>query len=138
MGQTVVLLAEDEETIRSLVTISLQQERFSVLPASDADEALRVARNHETIDLLLTDVQMEGSMNGVELAEHLLVERPGLPVLVMSGFPDSLALAAEKGYPALAKPFTVTTLTERVREVLATKIPAQSETKKPKLREMTG
>src|SRR5258706_5567328 len=57
MGQTVVLLAEDEATIRSLVTISLQHEDFSVLPASDADEALQVARNHGKIDLLLTDVQ---------------------------------------------------------------------------------
>jgi DNA-binding NtrC family response regulator len=137
MGETVVLLAEDEATIRSLVMISLQQEHFNVFPASDADEALRVAGNHEKIDLLLTDVQMEG-MNGIELAERLQVERPGLPVLVMSGYPDSLALATEKGYPALAKPFTPTMLTERVREVLGARIPAQSETRKPKLRRMTG
>lgn len=138
MGQTVVLVAEDEESIRTLIMISLQQQHFSVIPASDADEALRVAEDHERLDLLLTDVQMEGSMNGVELAERLSAERPGLPVLVMSGFPDSLALAAQKGYPALAKPFTPATLMERIREVLASRIPVQSETKKPKLRKMTG
>ena len=138
MDETVVLLAEDEATIRSLVTISLEQQHIRVVPACDADEALQLARKHERIDLLLTDVQMAGSINGVELAECLQAERPGLPVLVMSGFPDSLALAAEKGYPALAKPFTPATLTERVREVLAARIPAQSEQRKPNLRKMTG
>jgi DNA-binding NtrC family response regulator len=118
MGQT-VLLAEDEETIRTVVVISLQRE-YSVLPACDADEALRVARSHEDITLLLTDVQMDGgSMNGIELAEHVLEENPGTKVLVMSGSPGALTLAAEKGYPFLAKPFTVSRLTERVREVLA-------------------
>jgi DNA-binding NarL/FixJ family response regulator len=118
MERKVILLAEDEATIRSLVTISLKHNQFNVLQASDADQALRVARDHENIDLLLTDVQMQGSMNGVELAERLQTDRPGLPVLVMSGLPDSLVMAAEKGFPAIAKPFTPTTLTERVREVL--------------------
>jgi CheY-like chemotaxis protein len=55
-----------------VVAISLQ-EKYSVLPASDADEALCVARSHVSIALLLTDVQMcGGSMNGIELAERLL------------------------------------------------------------------
>ena len=136
MTQT-VLLAEDEATIRTLVAVSLQQE-YSILPACDADEALRVARSHENIALLLTDVRMSGgSMNGIELAEHIVEEKPGTKVLVMSGLPESLALAAEKGYPSLAKPFRTTTLTERVREVLAAKIPAQSETT-PRYRKMAG
>jgi DNA-binding NtrC family response regulator len=127
MPQT-VLIAEDEVTIRTFVAISLQKE-YSVLPTCDADEALCVARSHENITLLLTDVQMSGgSMNGIELAEHILEEKPGTKVLVMSVLPESLALAAEKGYPSLAKPFRTTTLTERVREVLATKIPAPLET----------
>ena len=118
MTTRTVLLAEDEATIRTLVAISLQQE-YSVLSACDADEALSVARSHENIALLLTDVQMcGGSMNGIELAEQILEEKPGTKVLVMSGLPDSLALAAEKGFPSLAKPFRSTTLTERVREVL--------------------
>ena len=124
MAQT-VLLAEDEAAIRKLVAVSLQKE-YSVFPACDADEALRVARSHENITLLLTDIQMYGgSMNGIELAEHVLAEKPGTKVLIMSALPDSLALAAEKGYASLAKPFTSTTLTERVREVLAAKLPAR-------------
>ena len=63
-------------------------------------------------------------MNGIELAERLQMERASLPVLVMSGFPDSLSLAEKKGYPALAKPFTPMTLTEGVRGVLAARTPS--------------
>jgi hypothetical protein len=55
----------------------------------------------------------------------------------MSGSLDSLALAAKKGYPFLEKPFTIRRLIERVREVLAAKIPAKSETS-PRLRKMIG
>ena len=136
MAQT-ILLAEDEATIRTVVAISLQQE-YSVLQACDADEALRVADCDVNISLLLTDVQMcGGSMNGIELADRMLEERPGTKVLVMSGSPDSLKLAAKKGYSFLEKPFTVRRLIERVREVLAAKIPAKSETS-PRLRKMAG
>jgi len=125
MAQT-VLIAEDEATIRNVVASSLQRE-YAVLPACDADEALSVARSHEDIALLVTDVQMYGgSMDGIELAEHILGEKPGTKVLVMSGRPDSLALAAEKGYSYIEKPFTLATLTERVREILAA-TSAQSE-----------
>ena len=75
MAQT-VLLAEDEATIGTVVAISLQEE-YSVLPTCDADEALCVARSHVNIALLLTDVQMcGGSMNGIELAERMLEEKP--------------------------------------------------------------
>jgi len=126
MAQT-VLLAEDEATIRKVVAISLQQE-YSVLQACDADEALRVAHCDVNIALLLTDVQMYGgSMNGIQLADRMVEEKPGTKVLVMSGSPESLKLAAKKGYSFLEKPFTVRRLIERVREVLAAKIPAKSE-----------
>jgi DNA-binding response OmpR family regulator len=117
----IVLLAEDDTAVRTLAAIFLQEEQFSVLQASDGDEALRVARSHESIDLLLTDVEMGDGLNGIELGSRLLAERPGLPVLVMSGFPDSEIMAAEKGMPFLAKPFTPTSLRQRVREVLASK-----------------
>jgi DNA-binding NtrC family response regulator len=126
MAQT-VLLAEDEATIRTVVAISLQEE-YSVLPTCDADEALCVARSHVNIALLLTDV---------ELAERMLEENPGTKVLVMSGSLDSLALAQKKGLPFLEKPFTIRRLIERVREVLAAKIPVKSETL-ARVRKVTG
>jgi DNA-binding response OmpR family regulator len=117
----IVLLVDDDSALRTLAAIFLQEEHFSVLQASDGDEALRVARSHESIDLLLTDVEIGDGLNGIELGSRLLAERPGLPVLVMSGFPDSEIMAAEKGMPFLSKPFTPTSLRQRVREVLASK-----------------
>jgi DNA-binding response OmpR family regulator len=125
----VVLLVDDDTAVRTLAAASLQEEHFYVLQASDSDEALRVARSHESIDLLLTDVEMGDGLNGFELGSRIMAERPGLPVLVMSGFPDAESMAAVKGMPFLAKPFTPAGLRQRVREVLACKIPPQSETR---------
>src|SRR5258708_33252959 len=102
MAQT-VLIAEDEATIRTVVAISLQK-AYNVLPACDADEALSVARSHQEIALLLTDVQISGgSMNGIELAVHILDEKPGTKGLVMSGLPESLAPAARMEYATIEK-----------------------------------
>jgi len=118
----IVLLVDDDSAIRTLAAISLKNEQCNVLQASNAEEALRVARSHQSIDLLLTDVEMGEGLNGIELGSRILEERPGLPVLVMSGFPDSERMAAGKGMPFLAKPFTPATLRQRVREVLASKL----------------
>ena len=118
----IVLLVDDDSAIRTLAAISLKNEQCKVLQASNGEEALRVARSHQSIDLLLTDVEMGEGLNGIELGSRILEERPGLPVLVMSGFPDSERMAAGKGMPFLAKPFTPATLRQRVREVLASKL----------------
>src|SRR5690349_10009520 len=61
MGEKVVLVVEDEATIRSLVTVCLERDHFTVLSACNADEGLRTARSGSRIDFLL--MQMEGGMN---------------------------------------------------------------------------
>ena len=119
MDEMIVLLVEDDTAVRTLAAAFLQEEQhFYVLQASDGDEALRVARTHEDIDLLLSDVEMGAGLNGFELGSRILEERPGLPVLVMSGSPESESKAAGKGIPFLAKPLTPDTLRQRIREVL--------------------
>jgi YesN/AraC family two-component response regulator len=70
---------------------------------TDTDEALRIARTQD-IDPLLTDVQMGSGMNGIELAERLNEEKPGIKTFVISGFPESETLVAENGLPYLSKP----------------------------------
>jgi|ERR1051326_641964 CheY-like chemotaxis protein len=136
MSQAVVLLVEDEPPLRQLFTFTLQQENLIVLPTCRAAEALQVFRSHGNINLLVTDVQLE-DMTGFELAERILEEKPGTKVLIMSGSPETEGLAAEKGYYFLAKPFFPATLKDRVLELLAGKIPAQSAMI-PKQRKMTG
>ncbi len=133
----VVLLAEDEAEIRTLISTVLQRDGFIVLVGCDGAEALNLSRQRsERIDLLLTDVQMGDGITGIELAELIRQDRSGIAVLVISGLPASGPLAAAKGYAFLPKPFAPATLTGRVRELLA-KVPAQSE-RKPEKREMTG
>ena len=115
----IVLLAEDDPTVRKFVIASLEREDFIVFPASSGIEALQVCRNVVQIDLLLTDVRMDDRLNGIELAERIKKARPGTKVLVMSGFPETEAEAAEKRLPYLRKPFTHAGLVQRVREVLS-------------------
>ena len=123
----VILLAEDDPALRKFVMASLERENFIVFAACNGAEALQVCRNIVNVDVLLTDVCLGDSLNGIELAERVMKEKPGTKVLVMSGFPETEIEAAEKHLPFLRKPFTNEDLTERVRKVL--KIPAQSETK---------
>jgi DNA-binding NtrC family response regulator len=126
MAQT-VLLAEDEDTFRITIIRLLQRENFLVHPCCSGEEALEIAQRTVTIDILLTDLKMGSGMNGFDLAERLLNERPGIAVLVMSGFYGAEAMAAERRLPFLAKPFKSAVLIERLREVLASKVPAESK-----------
>jgi CheY-like chemotaxis protein len=114
----IILLAEDDPTLRKFVVASLERENFIVFAASNGAEALQVCRNIVKVDLLLTDVCLGDSLNGIELAERVMKEKPGTKVLVMSGFPEIEIEAAGKVFAFLRKPFTHEDLTERVRKVL--------------------
>ena len=87
MSQT-VLLVEDDSVVRNFIVASLERENLIVLAACDGAEALEIFRTRLKVDLLLTDVQLETGMSGIELAERIIEERPGTKVLVMSGYPD--------------------------------------------------
>ena len=115
-----VLMAEDETAVRDVAGMMLRRVGYEVLSAANAEEALQVAAAHAgPIDLLLTDVIMPG-MNGRQLAERLLTERPGLRVLYMSGYTDDalvqhVVLNTDASY--LQKPFDAETLSRKVRQV---------------------
>ncbi len=95
-GSETVMLVEDEDGVRKLVRGVLQSHGYTVLEASDASHALRIAEETERpIDLLLTDVVMPG-MSGRELADRLLRERPQTRLLYVSGLRDSDALACRR------------------------------------------
>src|SRR5437867_1959493 len=113
MSQT-VLLVEDDSIVRHFVIACLERKNFIVLPARDGAEALEIIRNRLKVDLLLTDVNLGESMNGIEVAKHIMEQKPGTKVLVMSGFPEKELLATEEKLPFLRKPFTTAVLIERV------------------------
>jgi len=66
------------------------------VPNARVPPMIERAISHESIDLLLTDVEMGNGINCIELGSRILAERPGLPVLVMSGFPDNESMVAER------------------------------------------
>src|SRR5258706_11985679 len=109
MSQT-VLLVEDDSVVRKFIVATLEREDLIVLPACDGAEALEILRTRMKVDLLLTDVQLETGMDGIELAELIIQERPGTKVLVMSCYPDREIEAAEKRLPFLPTPFTKASL----------------------------
>ena len=120
-GHETILLVEDTEMVRTLVTAMLEYYGYTVLAASGGAEALDLAdRQDRPIDLLVTDVVMPG-MNGRELAEQLSVKYPGLKVLFTSGYPADTIIrhgVSESRTAFLEKPFLPDDLARKVREVI--------------------
>jgi DNA-binding response OmpR family regulator len=120
----IILVADDEVMIRNLVTILLQQQGYIVLSASDGQEGLELSRKYPgPIDLVITDVEMP-RLNGMDLCTHLLQERPGIKVIVMSGADMREIVTQNVHLPFLPKPFDGEALLARVHAVLP--IPARS------------
>jgi CheY-like chemotaxis protein len=120
-GAETILLVEDEASVRAATQEALQRQGYTVLPAPDAVEALALATQHRgAIDMVVSDVVMPGT-DGPTLIARLRVIRPQLKALLMSGYAgDAVARsdALGKGLPFLEKPFSVTGLARKVREVL--------------------
>ena len=118
VNQSVILVADDDALIRNLVTLLMQQEGYFALSAADGHEGLELSRKYPgAIDLLITDVDMP-RMNGSDLCGHLMEERPGIKVLVMSGADISDIVSQNANMPFLPKPFDGQTLKAKVREIL--------------------
>ncbi len=119
-GMETILVVEDEDAVRRLVRATLERRGYRVLVASGGPEALQIARSAEPIDLLITDLVMP-QMSGLEVADRIRKDRPGIRVLFMSGYTDR-SLQKTEALPDntefLQKPFTPAALASRVRIVL--------------------
>ncbi len=117
-GSETVLLVEDEESVRQLVLETLASRGYRVLEAGNGNAALALAAAHpEPIDLVITDVVMPG-LSGHELAQQLLALRPAMKVLYLSGYAQDAFPPNEAHKAFLQKPFTLQSLSRKVREVL--------------------
>lgn len=92
---------------------------YKVITASAGREALVILRLQPDlkIDIALIDVVMQ-DMPGTDVARELSFIRPGLPVLLMTGFPDQHQILVSQGLHVLSKPFTSVTLVRRIRDIL--------------------
>ena len=121
VGVGAILLVEDEEEVRNLVSDILHRFGYSVVAVQHPDEALAIASDpSRSIDLLLSDVVMP-RMSGSEMAKRMATLRPGLRVLYMSGYTDEALGRHGVLDPSIAlvhKPFAPEELMRKVREVL--------------------
>lgn len=98
-----VLLVEDEVLIRIPVAESLRDIGYEVIEAGNADEAIIIVNSGIHVDLVISDVQMPGQMDGRALVKYLTLERPDIPIILASGAliaPDigDLVLGVRKPY----------------------------------------
>ncbi len=121
-GTETILLVEDEEPLRELARLVLEDHGYKVVEAASGVQALAVWEQHkEETDLLLTDMVMPEGMTGRDLAERLQAEKPSIKVLYSSGYsPDVVGGHFElpKNSFFLAKPYQPPELAQAVRECL--------------------
>jgi CheY-like chemotaxis protein len=99
-----LLVVEDEAPLRALVERLCRDAGMEVSAVADADAALALLRYGVRVDLLLSDIRMPGRLDGHGLAAEARALRPGLPVVLMTGFDDSVA--GDVVVPQLRKPFS--------------------------------
>ncbi len=118
-GQETILVADDEPALRALLVGCLRDAGYQVIEATDGKDAFGAARGR-AVDLLLTDVRMPG-MNGRELDQALREEDPDLKTIFMSGYSEDILTpdgVLGAGVEFIAKPFRLSSLLKRVRDVL--------------------
>jgi PAS domain S-box-containing protein len=117
-----ILVVEDEAGIRALVRKILRRQGYEVLEAANGQDALALCREHgQRVELLITDVLMP-QMGGRELVERLQTQGHDMKVLYVSGYTDDTAIYSgelPEGTAFLQKPFTLGSLLDKVKEVLA-------------------
>ncbi len=118
-----VLVVDDDATVRMLVAEVLTEQRYYVLEAGDGPAALRIVESSARIDLMITDVGLPGGMNGRQVADAARTQRRDLKVLFITGYAENAAIGnghLDHGMAILTKPFAMSTLGNKVREMLET------------------
>ncbi len=116
-----VLLVDDEPTVRTLLGETLGSLGLAVIEAADGAAALRVLDSAARVDMLVSDVGLPGGLNGRQLADRARVLRPGLPVLLITGYAEAAVLGEgmlEAGMEVVTKPFSMAVLGRRVAAAL--------------------
>ncbi|MFT3964428.1 MAG: CHASE3 domain-containing protein [Sphingobium sp.] len=119
-AEEIVLVVEDEGQVRRMSVDVLRDLGYTVVHASDADQAMHKLETHPTISLLFTDVIMPG-MTGRQLADKAKITRPDLKVLYTTGYTRNSIVhsgVVDHDVNFLSKPFTIAALARKVREVL--------------------
>jgi PAS domain S-box-containing protein len=119
-----VLLVEDDEEVATLVTEMLQELGYRVTRAASAESALGALANERHVDLVLSDIMMPGTMNGLGLLREVRRRRPGIPVLLTSGYAGAVIDSAQdENIGVLRKPYDINELDTALREAVERQVP---------------
>ncbi|HTW54305.1 MAG TPA: PAS domain-containing protein [Stellaceae bacterium] len=116
-GSGTILIVEDDDAVREVSVEIIQGLGYEALVARNGGEALEVLRHDATIDLLFTDLVMPGDLTGVMLAREAQKLRPGLPVLLATGY-AGLDDPGSAEFPVIAKPFRAVELSRVVARLI--------------------
>ncbi|NVK17152.1 MAG: PAS-domain containing protein [Methylocystaceae bacterium] len=120
-GSERILLVEDDPGVRGFASTSLRRLGYEVVAAADGHEALGILEMDQAFDLLFSDIEMPGGLNGINMAEQIREKLPDLPVLFMSGYPDKVMDQTgifQGQLDLIAKPFERLELANRIRAAL--------------------
>ncbi|MEP9389002.1 response regulator [Mesorhizobium sp. KR9-304] len=127
-GKAVVLVVEDNTLIRMGAVDLVLSAGYEALEARDADEAIRILESRDDVDLVFTDVQMPGTMDGIKLSHYIRDRWPPVKLIVASG----ATILEESSLPAgsrfFAKPYDDHTITDAIARLLASGIAGDSPT----------
>jgi CheY-like chemotaxis protein len=113
-----VLVVEDEVLVRLVIADALRSQGFPVVEAANADEALTILQSSAAVDLMITDIQMPGPMDGLALTALARAGRPGLKVVIVSGH-AAAPPSAELSDAFFRKPYDLLQVLQRVNAILA-------------------
>ena len=119
-GET-VLVIDDEPTIRMIIVEVLQENGYAAIEAADGPAGLKILQSDARIDLLITDVGLPGGLNGRQVADAARALRPRLKVLFITGYAETAAIgdgALAAGMEVIVKPFEVSALSARIRDMI--------------------
>ena len=115
-----MLVVDDEKDLLELLAAVLRQRGFVVREAVGAAEAIAICEDPKTTpDLILSDFQMPGIMNGLELVDRIVSTHPNISVILMSANFSGLDAIIARGFQFIEKPFSFDDLIERITERLS-------------------
>ena len=116
-----ILMVEDDPDLLAFTCQFLQRQGYKLLPAYEANEAIKQLKSAAPIDLIFTDVRLPGGMDGVSLALQAQQLRPGIKVLITSGFDQELlSKISPDEFVVLAKPYYPKELIQTISGLLQT------------------
>ncbi len=111
-----ILIVEDEVLVRLMLGDALREQGYAVIEAAQADEAVTVLRSAAKIDIVLTDIRMPGSLDGLDLARIIRSEFPHLKVALASAY--SVPASELEAHAFIRKPYNLADVATRVRGLI--------------------